>query len=141
MQEPVGFWDPAGLTADDSRENFQRRRWTELGRGGGNRLATRGCIAPESICGLPGCSPPPAGPKIADIPHGLGAISRVSAAGWTQIVAYGAFCGVAQDQPPGTAAAAGDFGFRELIPTDPAGIQERFAAEFASGRLAAMADS
>jgi len=30
VQEPVGFWDPAGFTADGSAENFARRRQTEL---------------------------------------------------------------------------------------------------------------
>merc|ERR1712222_291849 len=30
VQDPVGFWDPAGFTADGSVENFARRRQTEL---------------------------------------------------------------------------------------------------------------
>eukprot|EP00437_Effrenium_voratum_P004258 CAMPEP_0181428700 /NCGR_PEP_ID=MMETSP1110-20121109/16816_1 /TAXON_ID=174948 /ORGANISM="Symbiodinium sp., Strain CCMP421" /LENGTH=122 /DNA_ID=CAMNT_0023551939 /DNA_START=99 /DNA_END=464 /DNA_ORIENTATION=+ len=29
VQAPVGFWDPAGFTADGSTENFARRRQTE----------------------------------------------------------------------------------------------------------------
>ena len=32
-QAPVGFWDPAGFTADGSTENFARRRQTELKHG------------------------------------------------------------------------------------------------------------
>jgi hypothetical protein len=33
VQAPVGFWDPAGFTADGSSENFARRRQTELKHG------------------------------------------------------------------------------------------------------------
>ena len=33
VQDPVGFWDPAGFTADGSVENFARRRQTELKHG------------------------------------------------------------------------------------------------------------
>ncbi|CAK9057270.1 Caroteno-chlorophyll a-c-binding protein (Fragment), partial [Durusdinium trenchii] len=33
VQAPVGFWDPAGFTADGSVENFKRRRQTELKHG------------------------------------------------------------------------------------------------------------
>ena len=33
VQAPVGFWDPAGFTADGSTENFARRRQTELKHG------------------------------------------------------------------------------------------------------------
>ena len=29
VQEPVGRWDPAGLSADESSVNFKRRRPTE----------------------------------------------------------------------------------------------------------------
>ena len=34
VQAPVGFWDPAGFTADGSVENFKRRRQTELKHSG-----------------------------------------------------------------------------------------------------------
>ena len=55
MQDPVGFWDPAGFTADGSVENFKRRRQTELKHGriwaadDGQTLSTsstsqRGCL-------------------------------------------------------------------------------------------------
>ena len=33
VQAPVGFWDPAGFTADGNSENFARRRQTELKHG------------------------------------------------------------------------------------------------------------
>ena len=33
VEAPVGFWDPAGFTADGNSENFARRRQTELKHG------------------------------------------------------------------------------------------------------------
>ena len=69
-------------------------------------LATMGYITPEITGKLPGYLSPSAGLKFADIPNGLGAISKVPAEGWAQIVAYGAFCELSQDQSAGTAAAA-----------------------------------
>ncbi|OLP79892.1 Fucoxanthin-chlorophyll a-c binding protein A, chloroplastic [Symbiodinium microadriaticum] len=47
VQDPVGFWDPAGFTADGSVENFKRRRQTELKHGRISMLATMGYITPE----------------------------------------------------------------------------------------------
>eukprot|EP00972_Heterocapsa_arctica_P104631 15421525-Heterocapsa_arctica.AAC.1 len=32
VQVSVGFWDPAGFVADDSIDNFARRRQTEIYR-------------------------------------------------------------------------------------------------------------
>ena len=49
VQEPVGFWDPAGFTADGSVENFKRRRQTELKHGRISMLATMGYITPETL--------------------------------------------------------------------------------------------
>ena len=72
-------------------------------------LAAIGYITPEIAGKLPGYGSPSAGIKFADVPSGLGAISKVPVAGWAQIVAYGAFCRLSQEQSPGTAAAAGDF--------------------------------
>eukprot|EP00439_Symbiodinium_sp_Y106_P005810 s6705_g1.t1 len=51
VQDPVGFWDPAGFTADGSVENFQRRRQTELKHGRISMLATMGYITPEQLVG------------------------------------------------------------------------------------------
>ena len=73
------------------------------------------------------------------MPNGLAAISKVPAAGWGQILAYMAFCETSQDQSPGTAAAAGDFGFKVLTSSDPAEKTKKLAAEIANGRLAMMA--
>jgi hypothetical protein len=102
-------------------------------------LATMGYITPEITGKLPGYLSPSAGLKFADIPNGLGAISKVPAAGWAQIVAYGAFCELSQDQSAGTAAAAGDFGWKVLTSGDAAEKQKKLAAEIANGRLAMMA--
>eukprot|EP00930_Biecheleria_cincta_P094409 TRINITY_DN854_c0_g1_i4.p1 TRINITY_DN854_c0_g1~~TRINITY_DN854_c0_g1_i4.p1 ORF type:complete len:424 (+),score=95.80 TRINITY_DN854_c0_g1_i4:87-1274(+) len=101
VQAPVGFWDPAGFTADGNAENFARRRQTELKHGRISMLATMGYITPEITGKLPGYLSPSAGLKFADIPNGLAAISKVPAAGWAQMLAYGAFCELSQDQSAG----------------------------------------
>ena len=77
VQEPVGFWDPAGFTADGNAENFARRRQTELKHGRVSMLATMGYITPEITGKLPGYLSPSAGLKFADVPNGLAAISKV----------------------------------------------------------------
>ena len=59
--------------------------------------------------------------------------------GWAQIVAYMAFCEVSQEQTPGSAAYAGDFGFKVLTSSDPAEKTKKLNAEIANGRLAMMA--
>ena len=139
VQAPVGFWDPAGFTADGSVENFKRRRQTELKHGRISMLATMGYITPEITGKFPGYLSPSAGLKFADVPNGLAAISKVPAAGWGQILAYMAFCEVSQDQSAGTAAAAGDFGWKVLTASDPAEKTKKLNAELANGRLAMMA--
>ncbi|CAJ1435809.1 unnamed protein product [Effrenium voratum] len=139
VQAPVGFWDPAGFTADGSTENFARRRQTELKHGRISMLATMGYITPEITGKLPGYLSPSAGLKFADVPNGLAAISKVPAAGWGQILAYMAYCEVSQDQSAGTPAAAGDFGFKVLTASDPEAKKTKLAAELANGRLAMMA--
>ena len=42
VQEPVGFWDPAGFTADGDVANFKRRRSVELKHGRISMMATMG---------------------------------------------------------------------------------------------------
>ena len=59
--------------------------------------------------------------------------------GWAQILAYMAFCEVSQEQTPGSAAYAGDFGFKVLTSSDPAEKTKKLDAEIANGRLAMMA--
>ncbi|CAE7223295.1 FCPA, partial [Symbiodinium sp. CCMP2456] len=50
-----------------------------------------------------------------------------------------AYCEVSQTQEPGTAAYAGDFGFKVLTSSDPAEKTKKLNAEIANGRLAMMA--
>merc|ERR1712139_283088 len=98
-----------------------------------------GYITPELTGKLPGYLSPSMGLKFADIPNGLGAISKVPLAGWGQILDYGAFCELSQDQSPGTPGAKGDFGFKVLTSSDPEEKTKKLAAEIANGRLAMMA--
>merc|ERR1711975_64349 len=119
VQAPVGFWDPIGFTADGDVAAFKRRRSVELKHGRICMLACMGYMTPEITGKLPGYLSPSAGLKFEDIPNGLSAISKVPAAGWAQILAYGAFCELSQDQSSGTAAAKGDFGFKVLTASDP----------------------
>merc|ERR1719310_612400 len=112
VQAPVGFWDPAGFTADGSVENFARRRQTELKHGRISMLATMGYITPEITGKLPGNLSPSAGLKFSDVPNGLAAISKVPTAGWAQIAAYFGvveFAGGFDDYKTGT---PGDYGFK-----------------------------
>ena len=133
------FFDPLGFTSDGSAENFKRRRQTELKHGRISMLATMGYITPEITGKFPGYLSPSAGLKFADIPNGLGAISKVPPLGWAQIFAYAGFCELSQDQSPGTPASEGDFGFKVLTSSDPEEKSKKLAAELANGRLAMMA--
>ena len=42
VQEPVGFWDPLGLSADNDEATFKRRRAVEIKHG---RIAARLCCS------------------------------------------------------------------------------------------------
>merc|ERR1712050_601917 len=139
VQDPVGFWDPAGFTADGNVEDFQRRRQTELKHGRVSMLATMGYITPEITGKLPGYLSPSMGIKFADVPNGLAAISKVPVAGWAQILAYGAFCELSQKQGPGTPGARGDFGWKVLTSSDPEEVRTKLNSEIANGRLAMTA--
>eukprot|EP00931_Biecheleriopsis_adriatica_P021694 TRINITY_DN1411_c0_g1_i3.p1 TRINITY_DN1411_c0_g1~~TRINITY_DN1411_c0_g1_i3.p1 ORF type:complete len:1700 (-),score=404.63 TRINITY_DN1411_c0_g1_i3:208-5307(-) len=139
VQAPVGFWDPAGLSADGNAENYARRRQTELKHGRIAMLATMGYITPEITGKFPGFLSPSLNLKFEDVPNGLAALSKVPSSGWMQILAYMAFCEVSQDQSPGTPAAAGDFGWKVLTSSDAAEKTKKLAAEIANGRLAMMA--
>merc|ERR1712159_832833 len=90
VQDPVGFWDPVGFTADGDVASYKRRRSVEIKHGRICMLATMGYIPPEITGKLPGYLSPSAGLKFADIPNGLAAVSKVPTLGWAQIVAYGA---------------------------------------------------
>merc|ERR1712226_1078388 len=136
VQEPVGFWDPAGLSADGDVSAFKRRRSVELKHGRICMLATMGYITPEITGKIPGYLSPSAGLKFADIPNGLAAISKVPTLGWAQIVAYFGFCefsGGFEDYKSGT---PGDYGWKVLTSADMTEGTKKLAAEIANGRLA-----
>merc|ERR1711939_1141813 len=139
VQEPVGFWDPLGFSADGDVASFKRRRSVEIKHGRICMLATMGYITPEITGKLPGYLSPSAGLKFADIPNGLAAVSKVPTLGWAQIAAYFGFCefsGGFEDYKTGT---PGDYGFKVLTSADPAEKTKKLAAEIANGRLAMVA--
>merc|ERR1719499_1544470 len=139
VQSPFGFWDPLGLASDGNVERFKRRRETEIKHGRVCMLATMGYMTPEITGKFSGYLSPSQGLKFEDIPNGLGAISKVPAAGWLQIVAYFGFCefsGGFEDYKTGT---PGDYGWKVLTSDDEAEKTKKLAAEIANGRLAMVA--
>merc|ERR1712032_1631185 len=78
------------------------------------------------------------GLKFADVPNGLGALSKVPFAGWVQILIYCAFVEVSgiQNRP---SDAPGDLGWKVLTSDDPEAKTKKLSAEIANGRLAMMA--
>merc|ERR1719490_299674 len=137
VQAPVGFWDPLGLSADGDVATFRRRRTTEIKHGRICMLATMGYITPEITGKWPGFFSNSLDLKFQDIPNGLAAVSKVPAAGWAQIVAYGAYCEISGINNRGE--APGDFGFKVLTSADPEIKKKKLQAEIANGRLAMMA--
>eukprot|EP00959_Pyramimonas_sp_CCMP1952_P421773 8835804-Pyramimonas_sp.AAC.1 len=55
-------------------------------------LATTAYITPEITGKPPGFQSPSKGLAVEDVLNGLGALSKIPATGWEQIVAYCAFC-------------------------------------------------
>uniref|UniRef100_UPI002FE4FB16 Chlorophyll a-chlorophyll c-peridinin-protein-complex I-14, acpPCI-14 n=1 Tax=Amphidinium carterae TaxID=2961 RepID=UPI002FE4FB16 len=139
VQAPTGFWDPLGFAKDGSMKAFKRRRASEIKHGRIAMLATMGYITPELTGKFPGLLSPSMGLKYEDIPNGLGAISKVPAVGWAQILAYTFYCEQSQDQSEGSAGEAGDFGFKVLTSKDEEGLKRKLNSELANGRLAMMA--
>merc|ERR1712218_530578 len=137
VQAPVGFWDPVGFTSEGNVEDFTRRRETEIKHGRVSMLATMGYITPEITGKIPGSLSPSKGLAFADIPNGLGALSKVPTLGWAQIVAYCAFCEISGMN--NRSDAPGDFGWKLLTSADPEEKNKKLAAEIANGRLAMMA--
>merc|ERR1712139_650563 len=136
VQEPVGFWDPLGLSADGDLATFKRRRTAEIKHGRVCMIACIGYIVPEYFK-RPGYVSPALGIKFADVPNGLAALSKVPATGWMQIVA---FAGITEgswgfDKTSGT----GDYGWKVITSDDPEVKTKKLAAEIANGRLAMVA--
>merc|ERR1711988_1684034 len=140
VQAPVGFWDPVGFTADGDVAAFKRRRSVELKHSRICMLACMGYLTPEITGKLPGYLSPSAGLKFEDIPNGLGAISKVPALGWAQIVAYFGFVeikGGFEDYKEG--GTPGDYGWKLLTSEDPVEKTRKLQCELANGRLAMTA--
>ena len=78
VQDPVGFWDPLGLSADKDEATFKRRRAVEIKHGRIAMYATIGYIVPEYYK-FPGDLSPSLGIKFADVPAGLAAFSKAHA--------------------------------------------------------------
>ena len=76
-----------------------------------------------------------------DVPNGLDTISKVPAAGCTEIAAYDACCERSQEQSPGTAAVAGDFDRRGFMSSDPVGTPTMLAKEIADRSHSMLATS
>merc|ERR1719510_2040095 len=145
VQDPVGFWDPLGFTADGDLLAFKRRRAVELKHGRICMLATMGYITPEVAGKFPGYLSPSMDLKFADIPNGLAAVSKIPALGWAQMVAYAGYCELSG---PTTRAAntadyaditPGDYGWKVLTSSDPEELRKKLSAEVANGRLAMVA--
>merc|ERR1719499_1552345 len=96
-----------------------------------------GYITPEVAGKFPGYLSPSSDLAYSDIPNGLGAISKVPALGWGQIVLYCACVEAAGASNRGD--APGEFNWKVLTSSDPEEKQKKLAAELANGRLAMMA--
>jgi len=139
VQAPAGFWDPLGLAKDGDLDQFKRRRSVEIKHGRVSMLAAMGYMTPEITGKWPGYLSPSAGLKFADIPNGLAAVSKVPAAGWFQILAYGGYCEIAGGWDEYENGAPGDYGFKVITSDDPEVKTRKLNAELANGRLAMMA--
>jgi len=147
VQAPVGYWDPLGLSGDGSAFNFARRREVELKHGRVSMFATIGYMVPEYYK-LPGFLSPSYGVEFADVPNGLGALSKVPALGWLQIVLLAGFTEIQIYKAPVNGEpgnyGAGFLGSRTIGLTsngftDPEYRKMKLNAELANGRLAMMA--
>merc|ERR1712039_765915 len=139
VQAPVGFWDPLELSKDGNEDVFKRRRSVEIKHGRVSMLACMGYMTPEIAGKWPGYLSPSAGLKFQDIPNGLAAMSKVPAAGWAQILAYGGYCEYTGGFDEYLKGAPGDYGFKVLTSSDPEAKKKKLNAEIANGRLAMMA--
>jgi len=137
VQEPVGFWDPLGLAADGDAATFARRRESEIKHGRICMLATMGYITPELTGKWPGMLSPSQELSFESIPNGLGAIAKVPALGWGQVVLYCAAVEASGANNRGD--GPGEFGWKILTSADPEEKRKKLAAEIANGRLAMMA--
>merc|ERR1712113_983812 len=144
VQAPVGFWDPAGLCRDGDSDAFTRRRVTEIKHGRVSMIACLGYITPEYVK-FPGYCSPSNSLAFQDIPNGLSALSKIPAAGLTQMFL---FCGAVEKglfeydpaRAPGDYENGGVLGVPNGSRLADAEMKKRkLNAELANGRLAMMA--
>ncbi|CAE7743294.1 FCPE, partial [Symbiodinium pilosum] len=149
VQAPLGYFDPLGLSKDGDVETFRRRRESEIKNGRVAMFATIGYIVPEYFK-FPGYLAPSSNLKFADVPNGLGAITKVPAEGWLQWVALCGCYELCVNQPvdpadPGN-YGKGKLGYGNMvlgITAEPIADEEARTrgrnSELANGRLAMMA--
>lgn len=94
VQPPLGFFDPLGLLNNADEDRFNRLRYVELKHGRISMLAVLGHIVTTGGVRLPGDISLD-GTKFEDIPAGIGALSKIPAAGLTQILAFIGFLEIA----------------------------------------------
>jgi len=150
VQEPTGYFDPAGFVKDGDPEKFKEMRIAELKHSRVAMLATLGYIVPEYYR-WPGFLSKSQNVEFDDVPNGLSAISKVPFFVWLQIYLTAGFLeNTLMQQSP--KRALGDFqqfgclGW-PILPVigeitkvdDKAEKKTKSQAELANGRLAMIA--
>jgi len=161
VQDPVGFWDPLGLSADKDEATFKRRRAVEIKHGRISMYATIGYIVPEYFK-FPGYLSPSLDLKFTDVPNGLAALSKLPVLGGAQIVAFAGLIETtgffqAKSTTDGRGPREGAFSMKDSTEAaepgnygigfpnflgkveDPEARKTKLAAELANGRLAMVA--
>mmetsp|Transcript_14333 Transcript_14333/g.42796 ORF Transcript_14333/g.42796 Transcript_14333/m.42796 type:complete len:199 (-) Transcript_14333:51-647(-) len=133
---PLGFFDPLGLAAKGSAEDFERRRITELKHGRVAMAAFIGYLVPE-VYKFPGYLSKELDLKFEDVPGGLNALPVVPGLGWFQMIMT---VGWLEAGPFAVTRSnyAGDFGwpyFGKQI-QDPAVKASKLNMELQNGRAA-----
>eukprot|EP00534_Pseudo-nitzschia_fraudulenta_P014072 CAMPEP_0201247390 /NCGR_PEP_ID=MMETSP0852-20130820/53808_1 /ASSEMBLY_ACC=CAM_ASM_000632 /TAXON_ID=183588 /ORGANISM="Pseudo-nitzschia fraudulenta, Strain WWA7" /LENGTH=197 /DNA_ID=CAMNT_0047545847 /DNA_START=81 /DNA_END=674 /DNA_ORIENTATION=+ len=124
---PVGFWDPANLSAGISQERFDQYRLAELKHGRVCMLAVLGYVATETYH-FPGDIAP--GIPFDSIPTGYAAIGMIPLLGWLQII-----------WTVGIVETTGNLGSFDIgyLDLEPEEYFKRQTQELQHGRLAMLA--
>ena len=116
---PVGFWDPLGLSNGITQEKFDQYRTAELKHGRVSQLAVVGYLAQENFR-ISGYISPIDGLKFSDIDNGVSAITQVPVLGWLQLIALvGFFESVVWKQIPGEPIGSFYGGYNGPPPAGP----------------------
>lgn len=75
-QPPLGFWDPLYFCDGADQERFDRLRYVEIKHGRISMLAVAGHLIQENVR-LPGMLSISNDQSFADMPNGVGALSKV----------------------------------------------------------------